>query len=184
MPAVSIPTRSDERIWRNEPNAGSDLPKEPITRERPMTPDQRKAVLDILEDAKELTLATVRPDGWPQATVVSFVNDDLTLYFGCDKGSQKAQNLARDPRVSATVTLPYVGWSEICGLSLAGRAERVTEGEAVQTAARLMLFKYPQIAEAAAGADLGRVVLFRLRPVVISHLDYRRGLGWSELIEP
>jgi nitroimidazol reductase NimA-like FMN-containing flavoprotein (pyridoxamine 5'-phosphate oxidase superfamily) len=84
-----------------------------------MTPDQRSAVLEIVEHAQDLTLATLRPDGWPQATTVSFVADGLTLYFGCDAQSQKAQNLARDARVSATLNLPYASWDQIRGLSLA-----------------------------------------------------------------
>jgi hypothetical protein len=29
-----------------------------------------------------------RPDGWPQATIVGYVNDGLTLYFLCSPQSQ------------------------------------------------------------------------------------------------
>jgi nitroimidazol reductase NimA-like FMN-containing flavoprotein (pyridoxamine 5'-phosphate oxidase superfamily) len=50
-----------------------------------------------------MTLATNRPDGWPQATTVGYVNDGLTIYFLCSPQSQKAANLARDSRVSLTI---------------------------------------------------------------------------------
>jgi nitroimidazol reductase NimA-like FMN-containing flavoprotein (pyridoxamine 5'-phosphate oxidase superfamily) len=46
---------------------------------------------------------TLRPDGWPQATTVGYVNEDLTLYFLCGLDCQKAANLARDDRVSLTI---------------------------------------------------------------------------------
>lgn len=49
-----------------------------------------------------MTVATLRPDGWPQATTVGYANEGLTLYFLCGPDSQKATNLARDDRVSLT----------------------------------------------------------------------------------
>jgi len=66
--------------------------------------EQRQLILSILGRADTLTVATVREDGWPHATVVSFVNDELDIYFGTAPHSQKIGNIARDSRVSATVT--------------------------------------------------------------------------------
>ncbi len=56
--------------------------------------------LKLLDDHRILTLATLRPDGWPQTTSVGYANDGLTLYFLCGKESQKAANLARDEPVT------------------------------------------------------------------------------------
>jgi nitroimidazol reductase NimA-like FMN-containing flavoprotein (pyridoxamine 5'-phosphate oxidase superfamily) len=50
-----------------------------------------------------MTIATNRPDGWPRATTVGYVNDGLTIYFLCSPQSQKAANLERDNRVSLTI---------------------------------------------------------------------------------
>mgnify|MGYP006387340623 CR=1 FL=1 len=44
-----------------------------------MTPDTRNLILDLLAEHRYLTLATVRPDGWPQATTVAYAHDGLTL---------------------------------------------------------------------------------------------------------
>jgi hypothetical protein len=55
---------------------------------------------------KRYAIATIRPDGYPQATTVSYVSDGLTIYFGCVAESQKAQNIAYNNKVSLTVTLP------------------------------------------------------------------------------
>jgi len=65
----------------------------------------RRKILKLLDQHRLMTLATNRPDGWPQATV-GYVKDGLTLYFLCNLKSQKAANLARDSRVSLTVGRP------------------------------------------------------------------------------
>ena len=43
----------------------------------------RAEILDIMNNHRIMTVATVRPDGYPQATTVTYVNEGLTLYFGC-----------------------------------------------------------------------------------------------------
>jgi hypothetical protein len=43
----------------------------------------RKKILALLEQHRIMTIATLRPDGWPQATTVGYANDGLTLYFLC-----------------------------------------------------------------------------------------------------
>ncbi len=41
----------------------------------------RKKILTLLDEHRIMTIATLRPDGWPQATTVGYVNEGLTLYF-------------------------------------------------------------------------------------------------------
>ena len=57
-------------------------------------------ILDTLRRHNILTLATVREDGFPQATAVGYVNDRLTIYVGCGAGSQKARNVRRCAKVA------------------------------------------------------------------------------------
>lgn len=42
-----------------------------------------RKIIELLDGHRIMTLATNRPDGWPQATTVGYVNDGLTLY-SCD----------------------------------------------------------------------------------------------------
>jgi nitroimidazol reductase NimA-like FMN-containing flavoprotein (pyridoxamine 5'-phosphate oxidase superfamily) len=63
----------------------------------------RKKILELLDQHRLMTVAKNRSDGWPQATTVGHVNDALTLFFLCAPQSQKAQNLARDSRISLTI---------------------------------------------------------------------------------
>jgi nitroimidazol reductase NimA-like FMN-containing flavoprotein (pyridoxamine 5'-phosphate oxidase superfamily) len=39
----------------------------------------RKKILTILDQHRVLTIATLRPDGWPQVTTVVYANDGLTI---------------------------------------------------------------------------------------------------------
>ena len=147
-----------------------------------MDPRLKQEIISILDDANDMTIATVRDDGYPQATTVSYANDGLTIYFGCAASSQKAKNLSRDSKVSLTVNLPYASWNDIRGLSIGGRAERVTEPEEVAQASQLMFEKFPQIARYAP-AELDDIVLYRLTPEVISVLDYRKAFGHTDLVK-
>ncbi len=64
-----------------------------------MNQEIRKKILNLLDQHRIMTIATLRPDGWPQATTVGYVNEGLVLYFLCGLDSQKAANLARDDRI-------------------------------------------------------------------------------------
>lgn len=147
-----------------------------------MDPALTHEIISILDDANDMTIATVREDGYPQATTVSYVNDGLKIYFGCGASSQKAKNLARNSKISLTVTLPYKSWNEIRGLSIGGRAEHITDPQEVSEASQLMFEKFPQIARYAP-AELEDIVLFRVMPEVISVLDYRKRFGHTDLVQ-
>ncbi|MGD2131382.1 MAG: pyridoxamine 5'-phosphate oxidase family protein [Maricaulaceae bacterium] len=147
-----------------------------------MNADMRAKVLEIMDSHPDMTIATVRSDGFPQATTVSFVHDGLTLYFGCNPVSQKARNIDREAKVSVTIDAPHSDWNEIVGLSLGGLASRVTDKDEIAKAAGLMFAKFPQVMEyVPESAD--DVRFYRIDPIAISVLDYSKGFGHCELIE-
>jgi len=138
-------------------------------------------IVAILSGANDMTIATVRPDGYPQATTVGFVNDGAKIYFGTSADSQKARNIALCDKVSLTVALPYNRWEEIQALSMGGRAARVADPKEMARVGRLILKKFPQ------GADFGpneadSIAIFSITPEVVSVLDYRKGFGHTELV--
>lgn len=141
-------------------------------------------ILALLDQHRIMTIATLRADGWPQATTVGYASDGLTLYFLCGRDSQKAANLARDDRVSLTIDHDTPQVMEIAGLSMAARAERVVDPAEGQRALNLLLQKYPQQQEPLpiAMPTPDEVAIFRLRPVVISVLDYTKGFGHADLV--
>ena len=91
----------------------------------------RNKILELLDRHRIMTVATNRPDGWPQATTVGYVNDGLTLYFLCGRDSQKAQNLARDNRIALTIDRDASDPMAITGLSMAAHAVAVDDSAEV-----------------------------------------------------
>jgi nitroimidazol reductase NimA-like FMN-containing flavoprotein (pyridoxamine 5'-phosphate oxidase superfamily) len=59
--------------------------------------------LQILNDNRIMSIATVRPDGWPQTTIVGYANEGWRLYFLIYRTSQKFANISHDDRVSISV---------------------------------------------------------------------------------
>jgi uncharacterized protein YhbP (UPF0306 family) len=143
----------------------------------------RKKILTLLDQHRIMTIATLRPDGWPQATTVGYVNEGLTLYFLCDPDSQKAVNLARDDRVSLTIDHDTPEVMEIAGLSMAAHARAVVDRAEAARILRMLPLKYPEqrsLPGPMPGADDVRI--FRVTPKVISVLDYSKGFGHTDLV--
>ena len=147
-----------------------------------MNPDLLAKITEVLRTTNDLTIATVRPDGYPQATTVSYVSDGLKIYFGTGAQAQKARNIAQCAKVSITVNRPYDSWEQILGLSIGGIAERVTDPAELGLAGRLMLQKFPQVA-GYLPSDAGDIAMFRVTPQVISLLDYSHGFGHTDLVQ-
>jgi len=141
-----------------------------------------KTILKLLAQHRKMTIATLRPDGWPQATTVGYGNEGLTIYFLCGPDSQKAANLARDSRVSLTIDDDTGQVMAIEGLSMAARAEVVTDPSEAAKALRLMMQRYPAQDVPLPMPNAADVRIFRVTPTVISVLDYSKGFGHTDLV--
>lgn len=148
-----------------------------------MNEELRRKILTLLDQHRIMTVATLRPDGWPQATTVGYANEGLTLYFLCGLNSQKATNLAGDDRVSLTIDHDTSDIMAITGLSMAGHAQAVTDLDEAGRVTRMLARKYPQQAPLP-GPMPGpeEVRIFRVMPTVISVLDYSKGFGHTDLV--
>ena len=142
--------------------------------------DQINSIIDAVDD---MTIATVREDGFPQATTVSYISDGSVIYFITSADAQKAQNIARNNKVSLTINRAYENWNEIEGLSMGGLAVAVTDPKEIEKIGSLLLKKFPQAMQYEPD-ESGQVQLsyFRIEPKVISVLDYKKGFGHTELI--
>ncbi|WP_133478495.1 pyridoxamine 5'-phosphate oxidase family protein [Cognatilysobacter segetis] len=145
----------------------------------------RRKILDLLDAHRIMTLATLRPDGWPQATTVGYVNEGLVLYFLCGPDSQKARNLARDDRVSLTVDHDTPDIMAITGLSMAAHATRVRDRAEAERVLQLLPGKYTEPATPLPFPmpTPDQIAIFRVEPEVISVLDYRLGFGHTDLVD-
>ena len=143
---------------------------------------QRK-ILAILDRHRLMTIATLRPDGWPQATSVGYANEGMTIYFLCGLESQKSANIARDNRVSIAIDHDTDEVMQITGLSMAARCEPVLDHAEGEKAMRLLMARYsPQQMPVPELPKPEEVRIFRVKPVVISLLDYTKGFGHTDLV--
>lgn len=150
-----------------------------------MDDSMKQKILALLDSHRIMTIATLRPDGWPQATTVGYVNEDLKLWFLCGLESQKARNLARDDRVSITIDHDTPDIMSITGLSMAARAHRLTDRAEAEKVLRMMPLKYPDAPPTTAQMKMPapeEVALFRIVPEVISVLDYTKGFAHTDLV--
>jgi len=147
--------------------------------------DLKQKILALFEAHRIMTIATLRPDGWPQATTVGYVNEGLTLWFLCGLESQKARNLAHDDRVSITIDHDTPDMMSITGLSMAARARRVSDRAEAQKVIDMLPLKYPDAPPATAQMKMPApedVAIFRIVPEVISVLDYTKGFAHTDLV--
>jgi nitroimidazol reductase NimA-like FMN-containing flavoprotein (pyridoxamine 5'-phosphate oxidase superfamily) len=148
-----------------------------------MDEEIRKKILTLLDQHRIMTIATLRPDGWPQATTVGYVNEGLTLYFLCGLESQKAANLARDDRVSLTIDRDTAQLMEITGLSMAAHAQAVNDPAEARKVLGMLPLKYPeQVSLPIKMPAPEEVRIFRVTPTVISVLDYSKGFAHTDLV--
>jgi nitroimidazol reductase NimA-like FMN-containing flavoprotein (pyridoxamine 5'-phosphate oxidase superfamily) len=157
-----------------------------------MMPRLKALILRLLHEHRVMTLATLRPDGWPQATMVGYVNDGFLLYCFVARSTQKFANVRRDPRVSIAIGSDATDPVEVRGLSLAGRVSEVDADAEFDEIATLRLKKFPEYAtlpapltrqdghlRVAPAPKASSVALLRIAPDVISVLDYKRGFTAS-----
>ena len=145
-----------------------------------MNTTTKRFILATLKDHRLMTLATNRTDGFPHATTVAFANDGLTLYFACDRASQKVRNIERSKKVSLTVDHDEANWKQIKGLSMGAVAEVLTKKADIARARALLAKRFPGMFES--DEDAAETAFVRVRPKVISVIDYTRGFGHTELV--
>jgi PPOX class probable F420-dependent enzyme len=146
-----------------------------------MTPSNKRFILEQLKTNRIMSLATVRPDGYPQATTVTYANDGLTLYFACDRNGQKVRNLRRSPKVSLTINKDTANWKKITGLSMGATAKVLERPADIKRALALLSRKFKDMKDLSE-EDLAETAFVRVQPKVISMLDYRREFGWTKLV--
>lgn len=139
-------------------------------------------ILHIIASHRVLTLATMRPDGWPQATTVGYASEGMSIYFLCGAGSQKAANLAACNKVSLTIDNDAEDQMALKGVSMAATAAFITDPALIDKIFRMLMSKYPAAKDMPA-PDPATVRYVRLTPKVISVLDYSKGFGHTEQVD-
>lgn len=115
-------------------------------------------VLRLLDGHRVMAIGTNRLDGWPQVTLVGYINDGFLLYCFIAHNSQKHAKILRDSRVSIAIGSDASNPLEIKGLSLAGRVSIVTDQRECEYVSGLRLKQYTDIrGSAASKAAVARI---------------------------
>ncbi|HXF87145.1 MAG TPA: pyridoxamine 5'-phosphate oxidase family protein [Xanthobacteraceae bacterium] len=141
----------------------------------------KRQIVELLNAHRIMTIATNRPDGWPQATVVGYANDGLIIYCLVARDSQKFANISRDPRVSIAIANDYPQPLQIKGLSLAGRAVEASDPGEIDHVMAILLRRYPEY-KVMPRPNPAAVPMLRITPEIVSILDYSKGFGHTDLV--
>ena len=140
-------------------------------------------ILKLLDQCKDLALATVTPEGKPEVSTVNFANDGLTLYVATSRHSRKVRNLLHCPDAAVELHGEYEEWSQVKGLSISARVELLPDDSAETLRARERLGrKFVQPWDSPSPQDPASTVFLRIVPHHITILDYEQGYGHRETV--
>lgn len=141
-----------------------------------LTPEEQQA---YLAGAHTIILGTNGPKGHPQLTAMWFIPEpDGTILMTTFAKSQKARNLARDPRCTLLVESGRT-YAELKGLMLTGRAEIVRDTDRVLDLLERVNVKYNGLEPSAALRDAlrgqaAKRVLLRVTPLKTASWDHAK----------
>lgn len=133
----------------------------------------------ILDSHRIMAISTVRPDGWPQTTIVGYANDGLVIYFLILRSSQKFANIQHDNRVSVAIGEEPRDLREARAVFAGAQASEVTDLEQRDHAWRLLVERHPNLADFLL-PESSEAAMMRATSRFVSIVDYSKGLGHSD----
>ena len=137
--------------------------------------------LTILNAHRIMSVSTLRPDGWPQTTIVGYANAGFDIYFLIFRSSQKFANIGNDARVSIAVGEEPREMGELQAFYAGAIASEVTDAAERDSAWKLLLERHPNLGgfEHPAASE---TAMMRARCRYISVLDFTKGMGHAETL--
>lgn len=135
--------------------------------------------IEILDAHRTMAIATLRPDGWPQTTIVGYANDGLLLYFLISRTSQKLANIEHDDRVSVAIGTEPRDFRELKAVYAGCHASEVSDEKQRERAWRLLNDRHPNLHDFII-PDRSEAAMMRAMCKYVSILDYSQGLGHTD----
>jgi PPOX class probable F420-dependent enzyme len=133
----------------------------------------------FLAEQMVMQVATIGPRGWPHLVALWFVPDGIELTGWTYAKSQKAKNLERDPRATATVD-DGVEYQELRGVMLECDVDMERDTEKVAAVGESLVDRYgggsPEMKELFRAQAPKRIGL-RFRPRRVVSWDHRKLAG-------
>jgi len=137
--------------------------------------------ISILNDHRTMAISTLRPDGWPQTTIVGYANDGLLIYFLISRTSQKLANIQHDDRVSLAVGKEPVDFHNLKAIYAGAHASEVTDDAQRRHAWKLLMERHPDLADFEL-PDRSQAAMMRALCMYVSILDFTKGLGHTDAL--
>lgn len=133
----------------------------------------------ILNRNRTMAISTVRPDGWPQTTIVGYANRGFDVVFLIYRSSQKLANIEHDDRISFAVGQEPPALGDLQAVYAGAHAHEITDDNEREQAWRLLMERHANLS----GSQLpeaSEAVFIRARCKYVSMLDFTQGLGHRE----
>jgi nitroimidazol reductase NimA-like FMN-containing flavoprotein (pyridoxamine 5'-phosphate oxidase superfamily) len=143
------------------------------------TMKMEQQAITILNANRIMTVATVRADGWPQATIVGYANDGFRVYFLTYRTSQKFGNMMHDNRVAITVGYEPSELREIKAVYAGCTVHEITDLAERCRAWELLERRHPNLTDLAPPKD-DEVATMAADCRHLSVLDYSQTVGHTE----
>lgn len=141
-----------------------------------MSATQEASAIRILDGNRIMAISTVRPDGWPQTTVVGYANVGLLVYFLIFRSSQKFANIAKDHRVSIAVAPEPHNLTQLQAVYAGGQASEVVDSAERELAWKLLAQRHPNMAGLDPPSPSGAAMM-RFQSKYVSVLDFAETWG-------
>ena len=131
-----------------------------------------KVIVQYMSECPSCTIATVDPDGTPDATTVFFAAKGLDIYLNTAKDSEKIRNIRGNVRVAVAMQKNPAPKTdrEISGIQYKGIAKIVPDSEQESVPGPVMARH-----RAFNSIKPGNSVIVRVTPVDIYLIDYTKG---------
>ena len=133
----------------------------------------------ILNAHRTMAISTVRPDGWPQTTIVGYANRGFEIVFLIYRTGQKWANIQHDDRISIAVASEPTDLNALQAVYAGAHAEEITDDAQRQEAWGQLMQRHANLA----GAQIPNAsegVFMRARCRYVSVLDFTQGMGHRE----
>ena len=152
---------------------------DPVVAQKTERASVEENAIEILNANRLMAISTLRPDGWPQTTIVGYANEGLTLYFLIFRSSQKLANMRHDRRVSLAVSGSARDLSQATAVYAAAHASELIDPEERDHGWRVLVSRHPNLRDFEL-PDRTEAALIKAECKHVSVVDYRKGLGHTE----
>jgi hypothetical protein len=138
--------------------------------------DAQADAIRILDSHRIMAIATNRPDGWPQNTIVGYANVGLLIYFMVFRLSQKQANISKDPRVAIAVGNEPAALTLLEAVYAGASAAEVTDPAEREFAWKLLSERHSNLSDYQL-PEGGEAAIVRASCKFVSVLNYRKHFG-------